>query len=935
MKQKILWCGEASYLKTGYAIYAKEVLGRLHATGLFDITEFALYASASDERFHNIQWRAIPNLPNENNPEEIQRFRSNSGNQFGAWKFEEVCLNTLPSVVCDIRDSWMTSYQALSPFRRHYNLCWMPTCDASPQNKEWLDIFAKADNIFTYQDWSKEILLKESAGKINVLDSASPAADPAFRPYKDTPSKELLGLSGKNIIGTIMRNQRRKLFPNLFRAFRQYINTYKDTDTILYCHTSYPDMGWELGDLLLEYGLTSRVLFTYICKLCNNVFPSFFNSAMCACPKCGKVAGEFCSVQRGPDNEQLASIINCFDIYTQYSNCLVPGQQIQTEDGWKNIEDIQINDTVLTHKNRFQKVVNTFEHENNNTVYQIDVHGDIDNIKLTAEHPVYIVDRTITKKDNKRGLRGVLGERIKRIKNFDIPHVFIEAKDLQPGDLLATPINLNVKDISKLDAVKVFDSIDLNGKRFIYNDDTIAILKGDFYKRYIIVDDTFCRFLGLFVADGSASYSKNNKNVRITCNSDENINIDFACKSMEQFSGKKPTLRWYKNRRAVSIEIYSVLYGKIFNDFGKLENKKLPDWVLTLPLEKQKQILYGMFMGDGCYYAKRNVSIYNTISPYLYEQIKIIALRLGLVFNVQKVIKKGNRKPQYRFEFRGDIKHGKFDKDRSSTRSLNYNGYYYKQIKDIKQIEYTGKVYNIEVEKDNSYVHKITALHNSEGLGMPQLEASACGVPIMSVDYSAMTDVVRKLGGTPIKVLTKEMEIETGCYRAIPDEHDLIQKWHEFFSLSESAKLEKRKQVRKAYEENYSWDITAQKWRDLILHINAEAHEKSWRSPPKFRQPQQYQEYPQINNAQYARWLILHVLCDPTFVNSYIESKIIKDLNYGVTKKGLPETRFSDMSQDYSKPNYEQYNREKAYQQMLALCNKYNNWEKTRWETVK
>jgi hypothetical protein len=41
------------------------------------------------------------------------------------------------------------------------------------------------------------------------------------------------------------------------------------------------------------------------------------------------------------------------------------------------------------------------------------------------------------------------------------------------------------------------------------------------------------------------------------------------------------------------------------------------------------------------------------------------------------------------------------------------------------------------------------------------------------------------------------------------------------------------------------------------------------------------------------------------------------------------------MSQDYSKPNYEQYNREKAYQQMLALCNKYNNWEKTRWETVK
>ena len=34
-----------------------------------------------------------------------------------------------------------------------------------------------------------------------------------------------------------------------------------------------------------------------------------------------------------------------------------------------------------------------------------------------------------------------------------------------------------------------------------------------------------------------------------------------------------------------------------------------------------------------------------------------------------------------------------------------------------------------------------------EGFGMPQVEAAACGIPIASVDYSAMNDIVHKLNG--------------------------------------------------------------------------------------------------------------------------------------------------------------------------------------------
>ncbi|NIU01492.1 MAG: hypothetical protein GWN01_11420, partial [Nitrosopumilaceae archaeon] len=40
--------------------------------------------------------------------------------------------------------------------------------------------------------------------------------------------------------------------------------------------------------------------------------------------------------------------------------CFAPGQQVITEHGLKNIEDIQVGEKVLTHKGRYKKITNTF-----------------------------------------------------------------------------------------------------------------------------------------------------------------------------------------------------------------------------------------------------------------------------------------------------------------------------------------------------------------------------------------------------------------------------------------------------------------------------------------------------------------------------------------------------------------------------------------------
>ena len=95
------------------------------------------------------------------------------------------------------------------------------TVDAAPQNEQWLSTFANADGVFNYSDWGHEVLENESRGVIRCLGSAPPSANEAYKPAEDKfKHKEMMGFDGNSkIIGTIMRNQRRKLFPDLFEAF--------------------------------------------------------------------------------------------------------------------------------------------------------------------------------------------------------------------------------------------------------------------------------------------------------------------------------------------------------------------------------------------------------------------------------------------------------------------------------------------------------------------------------------------------------------------------------------------------------------------------------------------------------------------------------------------------------------------------------------------
>lgn len=320
-KKRILFVSEAAYLNTGYAKYSKEVISRIYKTGKYEIAEFSIYGNPDDPRRKTIPWKNYSNLPTNGNEKEHEVYNSNQSNQFGAWRFDRVCLDFEPDIVFTIRDFWMDSFIYHSPFRRIFSWAWMPTVDASPQNQEWIDMFSNADYILTYSHWAKDLLNSQGGNSINTIGVASPSAAECFQPMDKKKIRDMFGIRDDvNIVGTVMRNQRRKLFPALIESFSKYLKQSNSKNTFLYLHTSFPDAGWNLGHLLHSNEVSSRVLMTYVCEQCQNIEASFFRDAKKVCNKCGKFASSPSSVGNGVTDEILAKIYNLFDLYIQCAN---------------------------------------------------------------------------------------------------------------------------------------------------------------------------------------------------------------------------------------------------------------------------------------------------------------------------------------------------------------------------------------------------------------------------------------------------------------------------------------------------------------------------------------------------------------------------------------------------------------------------------------
>ncbi len=325
-KIKILSVGESSYLHSGYGRYNNGLLTELHKNPNYDLYEFGLFFNPTYNQAHTIPWKYLPNclpqhrvIDSNEKLEEWKEWCHNPINNLGGPLFNSVVLEIQPDIIIANNDEWNLRYIIDSPFRRFFKLICLFACDSSPQKPEWIDSMSRCDGILTYSEWGKRTI-EEQSPKVKVYASAPPVTQPEFQPLDKVKTRESFGLPKDwNIIGTVMRNQPRKLFPLLFSAFKKYLDRTENEKTYLWAVTRYPDNSWNIPALLAEYGILHRVLFTYCCIKCGCVYPSVYQDS-CQCPNCHEITGLMPGTSNGISSENLCRVYNCFDILSIVSN---------------------------------------------------------------------------------------------------------------------------------------------------------------------------------------------------------------------------------------------------------------------------------------------------------------------------------------------------------------------------------------------------------------------------------------------------------------------------------------------------------------------------------------------------------------------------------------------------------------------------------------
>ncbi len=372
--------------------------------------------------------------------------------------------------------------------------------------------------------------------------------------------------------------------------------------------------------------------------------------------------------------------------------CLIPTMLIYKNSNIEIIKSIKKGVKVLSHDGFYHGVKNVHRRFYAGIVSDIDVHS-LGNLVVTPEHHVLA------------------------LSTHRIPHKHRDYKkclkdwylstELKKGDTILYPILRETKDKKYMD----FD---------------IEKPKWDFKSRElphrILVDESFLRLVGYYVAEGSVVTKPCKGNLVFTFGSHEKEYIDDVISAIKHSFG----LTVYRSRslhNSINIIYSSARLARFFEKhFGKgAKNKRLPHWTLLLPTGKQKALLRGLWRGDG--HISNNGGKFVTISKTLAHQMKLLLMRQKIIFSFLTVPAQGMHKQHYCIYIRS--REAKLEIAKIMGKKLNLPSrkvktqkawydekYFYSTIDKVKRDIYCGLVYNLEVSGSHSYVSEAATLHN-------------------------------------------------------------------------------------------------------------------------------------------------------------------------------------------------------------------------------
>lgn len=234
---RILWMSDSPTAFTGFGTVTREILGRLVQRPGYEIASLGWGYDGWPYDRREIPYDIYPC----------------SGDTFGRKTAPRVLAELQPDVLVSFGDLWMTGWtQDLRSKGRFKKLLYFPV-DGEPFPRAWRKVVADADIVVAYSLYGQKIV-QEACPDREIHRIYHGVDIETFRPLPDKDEiKRRHGLGGKFVVGCVARNQPRKNFPLLIQAFARFREG-KD-DAWLYLHTNPRDVGWDVLELLREYGV--------------------------------------------------------------------------------------------------------------------------------------------------------------------------------------------------------------------------------------------------------------------------------------------------------------------------------------------------------------------------------------------------------------------------------------------------------------------------------------------------------------------------------------------------------------------------------------------------------------------------------------------------------------------------------------------------------
>jgi DNA (cytosine-5)-methyltransferase 1 len=363
--------------------------------------------------------------------------------------------------------------------------------------------------------------------------------------------------------------------------------------------------------------------------------------------------------------------------------CFIAGTKVLTNEGYKNIEDVNLDNTLMTHTGKFQKIINLQRKIYNGILYKIQAKYHT-SFTTTERHPFYVREK-----------QKIWNNKIRKYDYIFKEAEWKRAQNLTNNDYFGMKINQN---------------------RIIpeFNFDDIGSIK---------LDDVDMWFMmGYHIGNGCLDdYMENKKtNRRRTricfCINEKHIELVLnKCKKIVTFKFGHYSC---KSGKASVYTVSNKLWFNILKKFGKYAHGKLiPEWVQDAPKEYIEHFIDGYRTADGCIKKNEKYS-FTTVSYNLAFGLQRLYLKLGHLFSINKFIRPKttiiegrtvNQRDTYQIE-------GYVREKKREYSSFIEDGYAWFAPFKMEKIEIENEpVFNFEVENDNSYCVENIVASNCQG----------------------------------------------------------------------------------------------------------------------------------------------------------------------------------------------------------------------------